>query len=43
MTGRLESKIAVITDGSSGMGRATVLRFVDDALNEGCVRREPAP
>src|SRR5262245_34931740 len=27
---RLEDKVAVITGGASGMGRATVLRFLDE-------------
>ncbi len=30
MAGRLQDKVAVITGGGSGMGRATVLRFLDE-------------
>jgi NAD(P)-dependent dehydrogenase (short-subunit alcohol dehydrogenase family) len=30
MAGRLQDKVAIITGGGSGMGRDTVLRFVDD-------------
>ncbi len=30
MPGRLEGKVAVVTGGASGMGRATVLRYLDE-------------
>ena len=30
MEGRLEDKVAVVTGGASGMGRATVMRFLDE-------------
>src|SRR5262245_10234521 len=40
--GRLEGRVAVVTGGASGMGRSTVLRFLDEGasvvvadLNEG--------
>jgi len=33
LTGRLDSKVAVITGGSSGMGRATTLRFIDEGAS----------
>ena len=30
MTGKLDGKVAVVTGGASGMGRSTVLRFLDE-------------